>query len=336
MRIPYDEMKTTIKAAMLKAGLTEDQAEAVSSVHAESSLEGVYSHGLNRVPRFIQYVKDGWVRIEGKPELLKGKGVMENYDGNLGIGILNAKFSMNRAMELAKIHGIGIVALRNTTHWMRGGTYAWDAVKEGFIGLCWTNTESCMPAWGGTNTSVGNNPLCLGIPHKNSPVVLDMAMSQFSYGKLEVTRLKGDQLPVPGGYDEEGNLTTDPGSIEVTRRILPTGYWKGSGLTVALDLIAAILSAGRSTSMIDELNLGSCGGCSQIFIAIDPLVFATAEEMENIVASTKAQLRNSTPVVDGRTVRYPGEGTMNTRKQNLSEGIPVDESVWNTVKGLAQ
>lgn len=336
MRVQFDEMKHTIKKALLQAGLTEDQAEQVATTHTESSLEGVYSHGLNRVPRFIQYVREGLVDIQGTPELLKGKGVMENYDGHLGIGILNAKFSMNRAVELAGTHGIGIVALRNTTHWMRGGTYAWDAVKSGYIGMCWTNTESCMPAWGGINGAVGNNPLCMGIPHGDSPVVLDMAMSQFSYGKLEVTRLKGQNLPIPGGYDSEGHLTADPGAIEASRRLLPTGYWKGSGLSVALDLIAAILSAGNSTSMIDEIGLGSCGRCSQIFIAIDPQVFATPEEVQKIVASTKAQLHGSLPVQEGQTVRYPGEGTMAVRKENLELGIPVDESVWSQVCALAE
>jgi len=103
-----------------------------------------------------------------------------------------------------------------------------------------------------------------------------------------VTRLKGDQFLVPGGYDEGGKLTTDPKTIEETRRILPTGYWKGSGLSVALDLISAILSNGRSTSEIDKLDKGSCGGCSQIFIAINPTVFASEEEVSKIVAGTKS------------------------------------------------
>jgi 3-dehydro-L-gulonate 2-dehydrogenase len=147
MRVPFEEMKREIKRVMLKAGLSEEQAEICAQVHTESSLEGVYSHGLNRVPRFIDYVKRGWINLDAKPELLKGFGSLENYDGKMGIGIINAKFCMNRAMELAKEHGIGVVALRNTTHWMRGGTYAWEAANAGFLSICWTNTESCMPAW---------------------------------------------------------------------------------------------------------------------------------------------------------------------------------------------
>ena len=125
LRIPYEIVKETIKKALLQAGLTEEQAEACAQVHAQSSADGVESHGLNRVPRFVDYVRKGWVNPEGKPELKGAKGAVENYDGHLGIGVLNGLFCADRAVELAKAHGIGCVTLRNTTHWMRGGTYAW-------------------------------------------------------------------------------------------------------------------------------------------------------------------------------------------------------------------
>src|SRR5699024_1329297 len=103
---------------------------------------------------------------------------------------------------------------------------------------------------------VGNNPFCIAIPREDGPVVLDMAMSQFSYGKIGVYRLKGEQLPYPGGFDVNGNLTTDPGTIEKTRRILPAGYWKGSGMAIALDLAAALMANGNSGSDMDERNQG--------------------------------------------------------------------------------
>ena len=335
MRVPFDELKAQIKKAMLKVGLTEEQAEICAQTHAETSRDGVYSHGLNRVPRFIGYVKKGWVDKKAKPELVKGLGCVENYDGNLGIGILNAKFSMNRAIELAKVHGVGIVTLKNTTHWMRGGTYAWDAANAGFMGICWTNTESCMPLWGAKNTGVGNNPLCFGIPYKDGNIVLDMAMSQYSYGKLEVTRLAGEQLPYPGGFDKDGNLTSDPGAIEESRRILPTGYWKGSGLAVVLDMAAAILANGRPASEIDKLDKGSCTSCCQVFIAFNPHMFGSEEEIEGILDSSVDQIHSSIPVREGGSVTYPGERTVATRKENMELGVPVDETVWEAVCSLA-
>lgn len=332
MRVSYNEMKNTIKNAMLKVGLSEYQADLCAQVHTESSQDGVYSHGLNRVPRFVNYVKRGWINLDGSPLLLKSFGSMENYDGNMGIGIINAKFCMNRAIELAKVHGMGIVTIRNTTHWMRGGTYTWDATNAGYLAINWTNTESCMPAWGAKVPCVGNNPFCIGIPKKDgNHFVLDMAMSQYSYGKLQVTRLKGEQLPFTGGYDKDGNLTTDPGSIEDTKRILPTGFWKGSGLAIVLDLAAAILSNGLPTSEIDKVGKGSCGGCSQIFMVIDPHVFGTEKEVEAILESTVNQLTTVEPDKAGDTIYYPGQRTLITREENSRLGIPVDKTVWDEV-----
>lgn len=334
MRIPFEQMKAEIKRAMIKAGLTEEQANTCAQVHTESSRDGVYSHGLNRVSKFIDHVNKGWVDINATPSLVKSCGCMENYDGNMGIGILNARFAMTRAMELAKDNNIGIVALRNTTHWMRGGTYSWDAADNGFLSICWTNTESCMPAWGSKVPCIGNNPFCIGIPKKDGNIVLDMAMSQYSYGKLQVTRLNGEQLPYDGGFDKSGNLTKDPGSIEESMRILPTGYWKGSGLAILLDMVAAILSNGMSTSEIDKLDKGSCGGCSQIFIAINPHTFATEDEINNILESTIKQLHSSEPIKSGGKVFYPGQHTSLTREENNKNGIVADETVWNEVCNL--
>lgn len=334
MRIKFDVMKSEIKRAMMKAGLSEEAADLCAQVHTESSRDGVYSHGLNRVPRFIDYVNKGWVDVKANPTLIKSCGCMENYDGNMGIGIINAKFAMNRAIELAKENNIGIVALRNTTHWMRGGTYAIDAANQGYLGICWTNTESCMPAWGSKVPCVGNNPFCIGIPREKGNVVLDMAMSQYSYGKLQVTRLKGEQLPYPGGFDKDGNLTSDPGLIEESMRILPTGYWKGSGLSILLDMVAAIISNGLPTSEIDKVGKGSCGACSQIFIAINPYTFGTAEEIERIIESTINQLNSAEPIKEGGAVCYPGQRTASTREDNNLNGIVADETVWNEVCNL--
>lgn len=334
MRIEFDLLKSHIKRAMLNAGLSEEKAEICAQTHAESSRDGIYSHGLNRVPRFIDYIKKGWVNINGEPELIKSAGPMENYDGNLGVGITNAKFSMNRAIELAKLHGVGIVALKNTTHWMRGGTYAWDAANAGYMSICWTNTESCMPLWGAINPTIGNNPLCIGIPNKDGNIVLDMAMSQYSYGKLQVTRLADKKLPYPGGFDVNGNLTDDPGAIEESMRILPTGYWKGSGLAVVLDMVAAILSNGLSAGDMDKLNKGSCTSCSQIFIAFDPYVFGTEDEIDQILKNNINHIHSAIPVKEGTKVTYPGERTLETRKENSELGVLVDEGIWNEVCNL--
>ena len=190
-----------------------------------------------------------------------------------------------------------------------------------------------MPAWGGKDCKLGNNPLIMAIPRSNGEhVVVDCAMSQFSYGKMEDCRLKGQKLPVPGGYDSEGNLTDDPGEIEQTRRVLPMGYWKGSGISIALDLIATVLSDGNSVKTIgtfeDEVGL------NQIMIAIDPGKANPSELTDSIVDQIVADIKSSTPEKEGGEVLYPGERVIRSIRDNKEHGIPVIEEKWNQVLNM--
>lgn len=336
MRVPFAELKEVIRLALLQAGLSPEQAQRVAEIHAESSLDGVQSHGLNRVSRFIDYVNRGRVNLGGTPQLVGAKGAVENYDGQLGIGVLNAEFCAERAVALAKDHGIGLVSLKNTTHWMRGGTYAWQTAEAGFIGINWTNTESSMPLWGSAEEGVGNNPMCIAIPRQNGPIVFDMAMSLYSWGKISTYQLAGKELPYPGGFDSEGNLTTDPAAIQESRRILPVGYWKGSGLAIVLDLAAAALANGKTGSDMDEEKQGSCTGASQIFIAADPYLFGTETEIQAKWDERVQAAHETKPIREGDQVSLPGEHTLLRRQENLELGVPVDEKVWAEVKALAE
>ena len=336
VKIPFDELKATAKKAFLNLGLDEHKAEICAHIHTASNADGVESHGMNRIPRFAEYVQKGWININAEPELIKSKGAAENYDGHLGIGVTNALFCTERALKLAEAHGIGLVALKNTTHWMRGGTYAWKIAEAGFIGISWINTESCMPMWGSDVQGVGNNPFCIAIPRENGEIVVDMAMSQYAYGKLGVYRLAGKKLPYPGGFDKNGNLTSDPGAIEESRRILPTGYWKGSSLAIALDMAAAAISNGLCGSDIDENNNGSCTGCSQIFIAIDPYMFGEKNNIQNMFDRRVKNADSTHPIDPAHPVKCPGENTIERRKSSMSNGVTVDEQIWEQIKSLAE
>lgn len=334
-RIPFDLMHEVVRDAFVNAGMAHDKADVCARIHAESSCDGVYSHGLNRVARFVDYLKRGWVVAGAEPEIVRKLGAIEIYDGNQGPGILNALFATDRAMQIAEGQGIGIVTLRNTTHWMRGGSYGWRAADRGFAAICWTNTESCMPAWGGKNPRLGNNPFVMAVPREKGNIVLDMAMSQYSYGKLQVTRLKGEQLPFPGGFDADGNLTSEPGPIEQTMRILPTGYWKGSAFAIVLDALAAILSEGRPTNEIDKLQRGSCTGCSQVFIVFDPRQLGGEAFTQSVADSVAGYVNASIPAEDAKGVYYPGESTLRKRIDQQANGIVVDDGVWAEVLSLA-
>ncbi|MDR3049912.1 MAG: 3-dehydro-L-gulonate 2-dehydrogenase [Elusimicrobiota bacterium] len=331
MRIPFEDMKSEFKRIFLKYGISEEKAEICARTHAETSRDGVYSHGANRIPRFINYVKKGWVDIKAEPTKEKEFGALAVYNGNFGIGVTNAFYCADRAMELAKKNGIGLVGLKNTTHWMRGGTYGLYAAKKGFTAICWTNTESNMPPWGGEKPKLGNNPFVMAAPANNGePVLLDMAMSLYSYGKLQSTRLAGKKLPFPGGFDKEGKLTDEPEKIEESMRMLPIGYWKGSSFAFLLDVLVSILSDGASTQDMDKIAKGSCGGCSQIFIMIDPLKISSQAYINEILNKAKAYIKTA----DGKEIRYPGEGMSNAFKENSSKGVLVDDTVWAEIKSL--
>jgi 3-dehydro-L-gulonate 2-dehydrogenase len=335
VRVPFEEMRRVVRTAFVKAGMNEDDADLCARIHTESTCDGVNSHGLNRVARFVDYIGKGWVNLEGKPSLVKQLSAIEIYDGDRGPGVLNALFATERAMKIAAGQGVGIVALRNTTHWMRGGAYGWHAANHGYVAISWTNTESCMPAWGGKDTRLGNNPFVIAVPRESGHVVLDMAMSQYSYGKLQVTRLKGKTMPFPAGFDSNGVLTNDPGPIEASMRILPMGFWKGSGFAIMLDLLAAVLSEGLPTNAIDEVKQGSCTGCSQVFVVIDPRQLGGEAFTVQVADSVVDYLHSSTLAEDSKEVLYPGESALRTRNEQLANGIAVDEAVWSEVLALA-
>ena len=334
-RVPFATMQQVVAEAFMRAGLGREEALQCARIHTESSCDGVYSHGLNRVARFVDYLRRGWVDPQASPSMVKKLGVIELYEGHRGPGILNAFTAIDRAMAIAAGHGIGIVTLRNTTHWMRGGTYGWYAADHGYVAICWTNTESCMPSWGGKDARVGNNPFVMAVPRKKGHIVLDMAMSQYSYGKLQVTRLQGAELPYPGGFDSEGRLTSEPGPIEASMRILPMGYWKGSGFAILLDTLAAVLSEGLATHQIDTLGQGSCTGCSQVFIVFDPRQLGGDEFTDQLADGVVGHIHGSSPDERSSKVRYPGESAARIRAENRVKGIPVDAGVWDEVQKLA-
>jgi 3-dehydro-L-gulonate 2-dehydrogenase len=149
--VPSADMQLCFENILLKNGFKKEKAIEISSVFTNSSLDGIYSHGVNRFPRFVEYVQKGFVQKDAVPSLKSKFNGMEQWDGNLGPGISNAIVATNQCMKLAGENGIGCVALSNTNHWMRSGTYGWQAAKAGYVFIGWTNTFANMPAWGATD-----------------------------------------------------------------------------------------------------------------------------------------------------------------------------------------
>ncbi|SRR6056297_880292 len=337
MRIESEELHKVLSGILNKISFSQERAQLFARLITETSLDGVYSHGVNMFPYIIKMIEDGYIDIEAKPELVDSIRDIERWDGNLGPGVLNAYHCMERAISKAKDKGLACVALKNTNHWMRGGTYGWQAANSGCAAICFTNTAPNMPPWGSSEARVGNNPLVFAVPRPEGHIVLDMAMSLFSYGKLNSYRLAGKELPFPGGFDENEELTKDPAAILSSRNPLPAGYWKGSGLAIMLDLMAALLSSGASTSLLSELETEH--GISQLFIAFDMsknVNLKIVEETVNFIQTGNKEQNNQQEEHDDRQIYYPGERTLKRRRENQCKGIPVEEEIWNKILKIKQ
>ncbi|HLG38373.1 MAG TPA: 3-dehydro-L-gulonate 2-dehydrogenase [Chitinophagaceae bacterium] len=329
--VPADAMLSEFNRVLLKHGFTESKALQCAEIFTANSIDGVYTHGVNRFARFVDYVNRGFVKYHAEPSLKNKFGGIEQWDGNLGPGPLNANFATDRAMQLAGESGIGCVALRNTNHWMRGGTYGWQAAKKGFVFIGFTNTIANMPAWGALDSRLGNNPLVIALPYHDEAIVLDMAMSQYSFGAMELAKMKNEKLGVDGGFDRHGNLTQDPAAILESRRPLAIGFWKGAGLSLLLDMLAALLSGGLATHQITSFETEYA---SQVFIAIDISRLGNHSSVSKVIEDILNDYQQSVPADDKKEIVYPGQHVLATRKHNLQNGIPVLKQVWQAILEL--
>ncbi|MFP4846237.1 3-dehydro-L-gulonate 2-dehydrogenase [Winogradskyella sp. PE311] len=334
MKISSVNLQNVLYDLFVTYKFTKEKAEILAHTFTESTLDGVSSHGINRVPLFIDYLNKGVINKDAEAKKIASFGNIERWDGHIGPGILNARTCTSRAIELAKEHGMGMVALRNTNHWMRGGSYGIQAAEANCISILFTNTQPNMPPWGGKDSRIGNNPFVISIPRKKGHVVLDMALSQYSFGKINDYKLKGEKLPFHGGWDDTNELSKDPEKILRKERGLPIGYWKGSALSMVLDMLATILSAGNSTRNISSKKIETA--ISQVYICIYPEVF-NAKGLEQKLIDEIIDFTKDVELINpNQNVYYPGERSAQTRAKHLKEGIEVNEDIWKSILALAQ
>jgi 3-dehydro-L-gulonate 2-dehydrogenase len=178
-----------------------------------------------------------------------------------------------------------------------------------------------MPPWEGARNALGNNPLVFAAPGENGRhLVLDMAMSQFSVGRLNTHRAEKKPLPVVGGADKHGQPTTDPAAILDGGAAWPMGFWKGSGLAIMLDVFASVLADGMTTSELEKTPEGL--GVCQVFLAFHPKRLGAADSTERTRRIVE-HLATTNP-----ECRYPGQSALEHRKRSEREGVPVRDEIW--------
>lgn len=324
--VTYDEAVAAMMRG-LKRYMPQERALRFARVFADNSMDGVYSHGMNRYPRYLSDMASGLcdATVE-QAERVSGFGGMEVWDAHFGIGPLMAEQAVQRVIELAREHGIACVGLRNNSHWLRAGRFGLMMADAGFAGICFTNTCQNLTAYGAKQAAIGNNPITLAIPRKSGSLMMDMAVSQYAYGKLELMAQAGKRLPTVCGYDKDGNPTDDPAKIIESGLMLPFALWKGNALSIMLDLMAAMLTRGRTALEIGEPAAGE-KGLSNVFICMHPAALGDMTEIEEKMQRTMEFLH----ALEGDGVHAPGENLAQKRKEHAENGIPVAEETWKKI-----
>ena len=328
--VQYDEAVERM-ARGLERFLNAQDAKRFAEIFAGNSLDGVYSHGMNRYPRYLSDMASGLCDAKvTRAERVSGLGGLEVWDAHFGVGPLIAQQMAERAIELAGTHGIACVALRNNSHWLRAGRYGLMMADAGMMGLCMTNTCMNLVAYGAKEPSTGNNPITIAIPRRAGSLVMDMAVSQYAFGKLEIMAQEGGMLDTPCGYDTDGNLTNDPKKIVESGLMMPMALWKGSALSIMIDLMVSMLSLGRTSLEIGTPADGE-KGMSQMFVCMNPAAVVDMDKAEAQMEKTIAFLNSLEPKDGVHGVHAPGENLEKTRARNRERGIPVTEDTWQKI-----
>ena len=316
--------------------LNAQDARRFAEIFAGNSLDGVYSHGMNRYPRYLSDMESGLCDAKvTQAERVSGLGGLEVWDAHFGVGPLIAQQMAERAIELAGTHGIACVALRNNSHWLRAGRYGLMMADAGMMGLCMTNTCMNLVAYGAKEPSTGNNPITIAIPRRAGSLVMDMAVSQYAFGKLEIMAQEGGMLDTPCGYDTDGNLTNDPQKIVESGLMTPMALWKGSALSIMIDLMVSMLSLGRTSLEIGTPADGE-KGMSQMFVCMNPAAVIDMDKAEAQMEKTIAFLNSLEPKDGVHGVHAPGENLEKTRARNRECGIPVTEDTWQKIVNASE
>lgn len=324
IRIPYPVLCQKVASALVTAGVSPEMAALESQIMAESDVLGVPSHGVRMLPGLLAALKDGRVTAQPRIQIKRELGATSLVDGGNGPGRSMSCRAMDDALARARQFGLGACLVMNTTHWGRAHAYAYRAARQGMVGLCSTNAIPTMAGWGATTRVLGNNPLAIGIPRADpdSPVVLDMAMSQAAVGKVGTCLREGTDIPPGWGLDAQGQPSTDAKAI-LGGAVLPFGGHKGAGLAVMLELLTAALSGG---SFGHEIRAGDASGidphASKLFVALNPEAFGGTELLTRRVADYLGYLDQV-----AAPFTWPGERGWAARDTNLIQGVPLHADI---------
>ncbi len=317
-------------------GVPAEHARTVADNLVQGELHGLASHGVSRLLEvYAERFVGGGINPRPEVSVVQQDRGCALVDGDDGPGAVVGTTAMSLAVELAREHGSGWVAVRNSSHYGAAFLYARMAMAEGMIGFSSTNTVVQQAPYGGRTKLLGTNPLCIGVPGGvHGPIILDMATSQTARGKIQVAAIDGKAIPLGWAVDKEDRPTTDPTQAW---RLLPLGGYKGYGLALMMEILSAVIAGAMVGTQVGEMfnhpdtqqNIGHFFGALDLsgFGALD----AFRERMDALVEYIKA-----CEVEPGSSeVLLPGEPEARAAAINRREGIPLSEDVFAIMERLS-
>lgn len=320
-----DILTSFVKSAFLALGLPERDTVLVTDTLVQADLWGHQSHGVMRMSSYAKRLRSGAMQASTEPDLVVDGGAIAVIDGRDGVGQVIAAHAMRQAVERAKRHGIGAVAVRHSGHFGTAMYYTRMASQEGCIGFLSTNASPAMAAWGGSEKSIGANPWSLAAPAGcHAPMILDIANTAAARGKLYLAKQQGVDIPEGWAVDPEGYPTTDP-VAGIAGNILPFAEHKGYAIAVMMDVLSGILSGGQFGADIVSPNVPEGqSGAGHLAIALNIEAFrplsAFCKDMERLVEAIKSGPR--APGIN--EICYPGEleALADTHHRTVGVGLP--------------
>jgi uncharacterized oxidoreductase len=323
------------------ADVPADDAAVVAASLIDANLCGHDSHGLLRVPQYLDFLKQGIFQPGVPLTVLNETPAVIAADGNWGLGQVQAHRLLAKLVEKARVLGIAAGTLRRCGHIGRLGEYAEVCAKESMAFIGAVNSHGggrrVVPP-GGVEGRISTNPICMGAPTSSAPVVLDFGTSAVAEGKVRLSFQKGERVPEGWLVDHDGRPTTDPGVLYAEPRgnILPFGgpqMYKGFGLGLLVDLFCGGLSGGNCSN--PKFQLGGQGN-AVVFLVINPAHLGGVPHFLR-ESDGLTEFVRSCPVAEGQPpVTLPGDPERTAKQKRLAEGIPIPDGTWQLIVQAAE
>jgi LDH2 family malate/lactate/ureidoglycolate dehydrogenase len=307
--LPASELTAFVARLFVSAGIPARSAEKVAAGLVDAELEGQSSHGVMLVDMYLNRIRNGSVSLQETGIVVSDRDGTVVIDAQNALGHLVGDQAIAIAVERAKRHGAGIVAVRNAFHFGTARRFAIKAADGGCIGIAMCNTRPLMPAPGGAERVVGNNPIAIAVPSDGPiPIVLDMATSEAAMGKIRMAAKAGEAIPSTWAVKADGTPTVDPAEA-IAGMLLPSGGPKGFGLALLIDLMCGLLSGGASGDSVQPLygDPAVPYNSSQLFMAIDVAHFGDSEKLRARAAAQAETIRTGKRTPDVGRLFTPGE-----------------------------